>query len=116
MQRFNGARHCLANQGIRAGDPISCQDNMTSFQESILPNFDFFIYPIFIIKLVHFKIPTILSFIIYYILFILLLISLFFCLPQTLKLNNKKWKRSLFYEEKSLVGLTLRYLKINFKL
>jgi hypothetical protein len=27
---------------------------------------------------------------------------------QTLKLNNKKWKKSLFYKEKSLVGLTLR--------
>ncbi len=25
---------------------------------------------------------------------------------QTLKLNNKKWKKSSFYEEKSLVGLT----------
>jgi hypothetical protein len=25
---------------------------------------------------------------------------------QTLKLNNKKWEKSLFYEEKSLVGLT----------
>jgi hypothetical protein len=25
---------------------------------------------------------------------------------QTLKLNNKKWKKSLFDEEKSFVGLT----------
>jgi hypothetical protein len=25
---------------------------------------------------------------------------------QTLKLNNKKWKKSLFYKEKSLVGTT----------
>jgi hypothetical protein len=30
----------------------------------------------------------------------------YFCMLQTLKLNNKKWKKSLFYEEKSLVGLT----------
>jgi hypothetical protein len=29
------------------------------------------------------------------------------------KLNNKKWKKSLFYEEKSLVGLTLGPIKIN---
>ncbi len=29
----------------------------------------------------------------------------YFCMLQTLKLNNKKWKKSLFYEEKSLVGL-----------
>ncbi len=26
---------------------------------------------------------------------------------QALKLNNEKWKKSSFYEEKSLVGLTL---------
>jgi hypothetical protein len=25
---------------------------------------------------------------------------------QTLKLNNQKWKKNSFYEEKSLVGLT----------
>jgi hypothetical protein len=25
---------------------------------------------------------------------------------QTIKFNNKKWKKSLFYKEKSLVGLT----------
>jgi hypothetical protein len=25
---------------------------------------------------------------------------------QALKLNNKKWKKSSFYKEKSLVGLT----------
>jgi hypothetical protein len=29
-------------------------------------------------------------------------------MPQTLKPNNKKWKKSSFYEEKSLVGLTPR--------
>jgi len=29
-----------------------------------------------------------------------------FLMLQTLKLNNGKWKKSLFYEEKSLVGLT----------
>ncbi len=28
---------------------------------------------------------------------------------RTLKLNNKKWKKSLFYEEKSLVGLATDY-------
>ncbi len=27
---------------------------------------------------------------------------------QTLKLNNEKWKKSSFYEENSLVGLTLK--------
>jgi hypothetical protein len=30
----------------------------------------------------------------------------YFLMLQTLKLNNKKWKKSLFYKEKSLVGLT----------
>jgi hypothetical protein len=50
--------------------------------ESILPNFDFFIFQIFAFKLGHFKVQTI------------------FFLLQTLKLNNKKRKKSLFYEEK----------------
>jgi hypothetical protein len=41
-------------------------------------------------------------------------------MPQTLKLNNKKWKKSSFYEGKSLVGLTpdfnfLSYFVIFFK-
>ncbi len=43
-------------------------------QESILPNYDFFAFPIFAIKLGHFKVHTI-----------------FFVL-QTLKLNNKNGK------------------------
>jgi hypothetical protein len=30
----------------------------------------------------------------------------YFLMLQTLKLNNEKWKKSSFYEEKSLVGLT----------
>jgi hypothetical protein len=30
----------------------------------------------------------------------------YFLKLQTLKFNNEKWKKSLFYEEKSLVGLT----------
>jgi hypothetical protein len=54
--------------------------------ESILPNFNFFIFPIFAIKLGHFK-------------------AIFFML-QTLKLNSKNGKKSSFYKGKSLVGLT----------
>jgi hypothetical protein len=45
--------------------------------------------------------------------FPLLLLSLailkyrqYFLMLQTVKLNNEKWKKSSFYEEKSLVGLT----------
>jgi hypothetical protein len=34
---------------------------------------------------------------------------------QTLKLNNKKRKKSLFYKEKSLVGLTPIEIKNNNK-
>jgi hypothetical protein len=34
----------------------------------------------------------------------------YFLMLQTLKLNNKKWKKSSFYEEKSLVGLTPGYV------
>jgi hypothetical protein len=34
-------------------------------------------------------------------------------MPQTLRLNNEKWKKSLFYEEKSLVGLTPGYVNLN---
>jgi hypothetical protein len=30
----------------------------------------------------------------------------YFLMLQALRLNNEKWKKSLFYEEKSLVGLT----------
>ncbi len=34
----------------------------------------------------------------------------YFLMLQTLKLNNKKRKKSLFYKEKSLVGLTPSFL------
>jgi hypothetical protein len=49
--------------------------------ESILPNFDFFVFPIFAFKLGHFEVQTII-------------------ILQTLKLNIEKRKKSLFYEEK----------------
>ncbi len=57
-----------------------------TLQESILPNFEFFVFPILAFKVGHFKAQTIFSY--------------------TLKLNNEKWKKSLFYKEKCLVGLT----------
>jgi hypothetical protein len=50
--------------------------------ESSLPNYDFFAFPIFAIKLGHFKYKQ------------------YFLMQQTLTLNNEKQKKSLFYEEK----------------
>jgi hypothetical protein len=55
---------------------------------SILPNFNFFVFPIFALSLAILKHRQ------------------YFDMLQTLKLNNKKQKKSLFYVEKSLVGLT----------
>ncbi len=55
---------------------------------SILPNFNFFIFPILLLSLAISKYRQ------------------YFLRLQTLKLNNKIRKNSLFYEEKSLVGLT----------
>ncbi len=57
-------------------------------QESILPNFDFFVFLVFTIKLAISKYRQ------------------YFLMLQTLKLNIKIRKKSTFYEEKSLVGLT----------
>ncbi len=57
--------------------------------KSMLPNFDFFVfYQILILRLAILKYRQ------------------YFPMLQTLKLNNKKWKKSSFYGEKSLVGLT----------
>ncbi len=58
-------------------------------QESILQNFDFFVFPIFAIKLGHFKAQ-----------------KKYFLMLKKLKLNSEKQKKSLFNEEKSFVGLT----------
>jgi hypothetical protein len=51
---------------------IDLNQNTDQNLESILPNFDFFVFPIFVIKLGHFKIQAI------------------FLMLQTLKLNSKK--------------------------
>jgi hypothetical protein len=68
---------------------VSFQDQ----QDSILPNFGVFFR--------------------FHLFFRFLLLSLaiskyrqYFLMLQTLKLNNEKWKKSLFYKEKSFVGLT----------
>ncbi len=58
------------------------------FLESILPNFDFLLFQIFVVKLVCMCIGK-------YCLYI-----------KTAKFNSKKTEKSSFYKEKSLVGLT----------
>jgi hypothetical protein len=78
--------YAINNKSTRYGNLRSVL--ATNILESILPNYDFFAFLIFAIKLGHFKVHTI------------------FLMLQTLKLNNKKREKSLFYEEKSLVGLT----------
>ncbi len=59
------------------------------FQESILPNFDFFIFPIFTFNLGHFKVQR-----------------AFLYATNTQAYQQKNGKKSLFYKEKCLVGLT----------
>ncbi len=61
---------------------------ISALQESILPNFDFIFFSYLLLSLAILK----------YRQYLLML--------EKLKLNNKKQKKSLFYKEKSLVGLT----------
>jgi hypothetical protein len=57
--------------------------------ESILPNFNFFVFPIFAIKLGPFKTQAIFS----------------YATNTQAQQQKKPRKKSSFYEEKSLVGL-----------
>jgi hypothetical protein len=65
-------------------------------QESILPNLDFFVFPIFVVKLEYYCIRK-------------------YCMYfKMTKLESKTQKKYSFYEENSLIGLTLGCKNYNF--